>query len=158
MKKILFILGILFIILIAIAISQNKLRNRNFSLFNPPTATIENHMFKLYVAKNPKDQEIGLSKYNSLPQDYGMLFPFEKPDYYSFWMKKMKFPIDIIFIRKNRIVTIYQNVNPPKNETESLPIFKPNNPTDMVLEINAGLSQKYNLKENDEVKYENLGN
>lgn len=152
MKKILFILGILFIILIAIGVSQNYLRNRNFSLFNPPTVTIGNHTFKLYLAKTPKDQEIGLSKYNSLPQDYGMLFPFEKPDYYSFWMKKMKFPIDIIFIRESRIITIYQNANPPKKETESLPIFKPTNPTDMVLEINAGLSKKYNFKEGDPIR------
>ena len=85
-----------------------------------------------------------------------MLFPFEKADYYSFWMKNMKFPIDIIYINKNHIVTIHQNIKPPKTKEESLPIYKPEDPSDTVLEINAGLSEKYKFKKGDTVKTENL--
>ncbi len=35
-----------------------------------------------------------------------MLFLFDKPDYYPFWMKGMKFPLDILFIRGSTIVSI----------------------------------------------------
>ena len=81
-----------------------------------------------------------------------MLFPFEKPGYYSFWMKNMKFPIDIIFIKSGKIVTIHKDVMPPKNLTDALPIYNPKEPADTVLEINAGLSEDYKFKEGDEVK------
>ena len=121
-----------------------------------PTATIDNQKFTLLVAKSAKEKEVGLSDKTSLPQDTGMLFHFEQPDYYSFWMKNMKIPIDIVYINKNHIVTIFQNAQPPKSDQEALTIFKPEEPADTVLEINAGLSQKYNFKKGDGVKIENL--
>lgn len=156
MKKILIALVFLFIILIGFVIFQIFIKNG--SLLKTPTATIKGHKFKLYIAKDSKDYQIGLSKYTKLSQDYGMLFPFEKADYYSFWMKEMKFPIDIIYIRDNQIVTIIRNAPVPKAQSESIPIYKPAQTADKVLEINAGISEKYNFKEKDEVKYENIGN
>ena len=157
MKKIVIALSLFFVVIIGAVIFQNFIKNNSLFL-KTPSVTIKGHKFKLYIAKNPKDQQIGLSKYNNLPQDYGMLFPFEKADYYSFWMKEMKFPIDIIYIRDNQIVTILKNVPVPKTKDESIPVYKPAQPADKVLEVNAGISEKYNFKEKDEVKYENLGN
>lgn len=156
MKVIFGLLGLLFIMIFAILILQN-----NPSVFkNPftktPTATINKKTFSLLVAKKEKELEIGLSEKKSLPQDEGMLFVFEKTAYYSFWMKNMQFPIDIIFIKDNRVVNVYQDVQPPKSKDENLPIFKPEEPADRVLEINAGLSKKYGIKKGDEVKIENL--
>ena len=160
MKKTFFIVAIIFVItmvaFIAIALSQNKAMIYSIPLIKKPLAVINNHAFNLYVAKTSKDQQIGLSKYDSLPQDFGMIFIFEKPDYYRFWMKNMKFPIDILFIKDNRIVTIYQNVPSPRSQNENLLIYQPKSKADMVLEIQAGLSQKYNLKEGDDVKLKNL--
>ncbi len=121
-----------------------------------PTAKINNYAFKLYIAKTPKENEVGLSKYKNLAKDMGMLFSFDKPDYYSFWMKQMKFPIDIIYIRDGKIVTIYKDIEPPKSENESLSIYKPTEPSNMVLEINAGLCDKYKLKVGDKVNLNNI--
>jgi len=121
-----------------------------------PTITINNHTFYLYVARTPKDREIGLSKYNNIPQNFGMIFLFDKSDFYSFWMKGMRFPIDIIFIKDYRVVTVYQNVSPPKGQKEGLLRYKPKSRADRVLEINSGLSQTYNIKEGDLVKLKNL--
>ncbi len=147
MKKIYWI--IIFILLLLVFIG-NIIGDKR------PTVTINNHTFYLYVAKTPKDQRIGLSKYNNIPQNFGMIFLFDKPDFYSFWMKGMKFPIDIIFIKDDRIVTIYQNVSPPKGQNEGLLTYKPKSRADKVLEINSGLSQRYNIKEGDLVKLKNL--
>jgi len=155
MKKFLAILGIFSIFVISFSIFQAIFKN-NLLPQKIPTITIRNHKFKLYIAKDPKDMRIGLSKYENIPQDYGMLFVFDKEDYHSFWMKKMKFPVDIIYIRDNQIITILKNVPLPKNE--SVPIYKPSSPANRVLEINAGLAEKYKFKEKDRVKYENLGN
>lgn len=150
MKKIYWILGIIFIFLWTVIIGNSRLGNRN------PTVTINKHTFNLYVAKTPKDREIGLSKYNNISQNFGMIFIFDKPDFYSFWMKDMKLPIDIIFIKDDRIVTVYKNVTPVKSQDGSLIIYQPISKADKVLEINSGLSQKYNIKEGDLVKLKNL--
>lgn len=138
----------------AIPFSQNYLKNNKLPFTKTATAKIKNQAFRLYAAESPKEKEVGLSDKNSMPQDYGMLFAFETPDYYSFWTRDMKFPIDIIFIQDNHIVTIYSNIQPPKSKDESLAIYKPEEPANAVLEINAGLAQKYDFKKGDEVKIE----
>lgn len=148
MNKILVSFLILAIFLIGLGLWQNSKKS--------PTAKINNHEFKLQIAKTAKEKEIGLSKYESLSKDLGMLFSFEKADYYSFWMKQMKFPIDIIYIKDGKIVTIYRSVQSPKSENESLSIYKPKEPSNMILEINAGLSSKYKFKEGDKVSLNNI--
>jgi len=120
-----------------------------------PTVKAGNHTFKLYVAKSSNDQQVGLSKYDKIDDSRGMIFTFGKPDYYSFWMKQMKFPIDIIYIKDNKIVTIHKSVKPPKS-SEELTLYNPTQPSDKVLEVNAGLSQKYNIKEGDSVELSNI--
>lgn len=155
MKTILALFAFLFIIVLAIIIYQNYTKSGILPFSKPATATINSQTFNLIAAKSAKDKEIGLSNKNSLPQNTGMIFIFDKADFYSFWMRNMKFPIDILFINGNKIVTIFQNAQPQKNEV-SIPIYKSKEPADKVLEINAGLSQKYNIKEGDIIKIENL--
>lgn len=121
------------------------------TLAKTPKITINNHTFNLYIAKTSQDKEVGLSKYSNLSQNQGMLFLFGTLSNYSFWMKDMKFPIDIIFIGNNRIVEIYQKLQPPK-EGQNLTIYRPPELSDTVLEINAGLSEKYGFKNGDSVK------
>jgi len=153
MKKVLIIVGIILLALIIVIAVKYIDNNTNIGR---PTATINDQSFNLYVAKTPKDKEIGLSKYESLPENYGMLFPFDKAAIHSFWMKNMKFPIDIIFIKDRTIVTIHKNVPNPSVQNTSLPIYMPKTPAKLVLEINAGLSEKYNFQEGDTVIIKNL--
>ncbi len=126
-----------------------------FTLSNIPRATIGDHTFYVEVAKTSKEQEIGLAKYTSLPKNKAMYFPFEKPDYYSFWMKNMSFPIDILFIREGKIVTIFSSVPVPGKTQTNLPTYQPSTPADSVLEINAGLSKKYGLRTGNYVQISN---
>ena len=93
-----------------------------------------------------------------LEKNEGMLFPYENEAIRAFWMKNMKFPIDIIYINQDTIATIKNNVQPPKNTKENPIIYAPTEPSDKVLEIKAGLSKKYGFKNGDKVKYENLSN
>ena len=66
-------------------------------------------------------------------------------------MKNMKFAIDIIYINNDTVVSFIQKA-PPAGTTPS--IYKPDSPADKVLEINAGLVKKYNIKTGDKVKIE----
>ncbi len=148
MKKV--ILAFLFLV---IAVAVNTLLNHGSkNVFNilekSPTVTIDNATFSVMVAKTEADREKGLSGRNSMPQTEGMIFLFDKPDNYSFWMKDMKFPLDMIFINKDKIVDIFPSV-PIKNQTD---METPREKADSVLEINAGLVKKYNFKIGDLVK------
>ncbi|MBI2431126.1 MAG: DUF192 domain-containing protein [Candidatus Levybacteria bacterium] len=158
MKMVLLLFGLLLAVVFGIVFFQSDLKkNLPFPFFEKnPTLTIKNHTFTILVAKTPQEKEVGLSEKTSLPQNSGMLFPFEKADYYSFWMKNMKISVDIIYINKDKIVTIIENAQAPKSPEDNLQIFRPDEPADKVLEINAGLSKKYGFKNGDGVKIENL--
>lgn len=146
MKKIFLISGL------SILVITLTFLNYNYPDKKTPQIAINNHIFNLEITKTEKEKEIGLAKYKNIPQNFGMLFTFEKPGYHSFWMKNMRFPIDIIFIRNNKIVTIFKNVSPPKSNNEQLLIYTPSQFSDTVLEINAGLSEKNKFKNGDLVR------
>ncbi len=140
---------IIFLVLVGLALFFVNFGKQNNKY---PTIIIENKTFLLDVAKSAQEQEIGLAKYNKLPQNMAMLFPFSNYGYYSFWMKNMKFPIDIIYIKNNKIVDIFTNVPNPKSENEKLKIYISKSKANYVLEINANLSKKYNFKIGSSVK------
>lgn len=157
MKKVLIAFVLLLVVIAGIVLAQNYFKiNSLFQNQKSPKAVINNNAFELTVASTPKEMEIGLSETSSLPQNKGMLFSFKDPGYHTFWMKNMKIPIDIIYINKDEIVTIFSKVNPPSNSTEGPIIYRPDEPSDKVLEINAGLSEKYNFKKGDKVTLENI--
>ena len=156
MKKVLLASALLLALVAGVVFAQNYLKTKTFSLFQKtPTVTINGQSIAVTVADSAEEKEIGLSETKSLPQNQGMIFLFEKPDYHAFWMKNMKLPIDIIYIKDDRIVTIQSNVWPPKKEESPL-VYVPTEPSDKVLEINAGLSEKYDFKKGDMVKIKNL--
>jgi uncharacterized membrane protein (UPF0127 family) len=119
----------------------------------PTSATVQvrGTTFHVDVVASPEALAIGLSHTASLPADHGMLFLFDKPDYYQFWMKGMTFPLDIIFVRNSTIVSIAHNVLVPSDDGE-LPRYAPDEPIDKVLEINAGLSDQYGIQSGDAVE------
>lgn len=127
-----------------------------FSKAGIPTskATIGEHTFLVSVARTPEELQKGLSERNSLPKDQGMLFLFDQPGDQTFWMKGMKVPIDIIFINNDRIVSISKNAQPVEEGNTNLPLYSSAQPSDKVLEINAGLSDEYGFKVGDQVKIE----
>ena len=91
------------------------------------------------LATTPESQSKGLSGRENLKDGRGMLFVFEKPDFYGFWMKDMHFAIDILWISgKNRIVGVVKQLSP-----DTFPqVFYPNEPVKYVLEVPSGFAEK----------------
>ena len=83
-------------LILVIILSKNNTQTKT-------KVTINNKNFNVFVAKTETEKQIGLYSKNKIDQNQGMLFLFDKPDFYSFWMKKMNFPIDIIYIQNNKI-------------------------------------------------------
>jgi uncharacterized membrane protein (UPF0127 family) len=144
MKKIIVIFGIVFLIFVVVVYFQ----------INKPassTVTINSATFRVELAKTPKEQVQGLSGRESLSKNAGMLFLFDKPSYYSFWMHGMKFPLDIIFILNDKVVAVYEDLPPAPITDENPPLYGSEVAADRVLEINAGEAAKNNITVGDNV-------
>ena len=102
----------------------------------------------------------GLSGRNSMDAGYGMLFVFDAKDTPPvFWMKDMRFPLDFIWISADKIVKIDKNVLNPGAGTPDAELLRYSAPVpvDYVLEVNAGFTDKNNIKVGDPVNLTNLG-
>lgn len=94
---------------------------------------------KVEIADTEEKRNGGLSGRKNLLEDSGMLFVFEVPAKYSFWMKDMKFPLDLIWIDENKkIIAVSKNISPDTYPTS----FSPSEPVKYVLEVNAGWTER----------------
>ena len=122
------------------------------SNFNFLTVCIKNNCFYSRVADNPRSRTKGLMNELSMPKNEGVLFvfPFEmKP---SFWMKNMKFPLDILFINDDDVI-VYIVKNAPPCKQKKCQSFQTTRPASKVLEINAGLCKELNIHVGEKVSY-----
>lgn len=116
---------------------------------------VGNHKIFVKVAKSDEEKRQGLSGQEKLADNQGMLFDFtgETNARPGFWMKEMKFGLDLIWIKNKKIIGITANVPAPNSADEKLPLYSPPSAVDMVLEVNAGWSEKNKIKVGDEVEY-----
>ena len=151
MKTIIGLFLLLFVIVLGTASYMN---GRGFSLTpKGSTVTIGKTTFPVEVEKTEAAREKGLSGRSSLAAGHGILFLFDTPNRYAFWMKDMKFPIDIIFINGSRVVSVFPNVPAPVASVpdSSLPVYVPTSAADKALELPAGTAKKDNIKIGDTV-------
>lgn len=96
----------------------------------------------------------GLSGRDFLAENKGMLFVFPDARQHAFWMKGMKFALDIIWINQNKVVDISENL--PPLTLDNVKTYSPSAPANLVLEVNAGQIAKRGIKIGDEVSiYQN---
>lgn len=126
------------------------------SISEPYTQKVQVGTQTLYVqvVSTPEEMAQGLSGRQKLSDEQGMLFEFNQTFVPSFWMKDMNFALDLIWIANNKVVGVEKNVKPPAPNTQEdqLPLYRSPQPVDTVLEVNAGWSEKNNLKIGDEIK------
>jgi len=91
--------------------------------------------FRFEVVDTEEARVQGLSGRTDVPAGYGMLFVFDRPDRYGFWMKDMQVSIDMIWLADNgTILAIDEAVLP---DTYPTPFYPPR-PVRLVLETRAG--------------------
>ena len=123
---------------------------------NLPTGEIKigGQVFKVEVANSMMSRAQGLSGREKLDEGAGMLFIFDGLGKYGFWMKDMKFAIDIVWISGNKIVGFQQNAQPEPTKTIfGLTTYYPPEEVDKVLELNAGAVAKYGFRIGDAVEF-----
>ena len=97
----------------------------------------------------------GLGGYESLADDRGMLFVFQQPGEYGFWMKGMLISIDIIWISaENQVVHVETAQPQPGVPDDQLTVYRPGAPALYVLEVQAGLAAEKGIRLGDEAQIE----
>ena len=94
------------------------------------------------LARSNGERALGLMYRKKIKNDYAMLFVFpdEKPR--SFWMKNTYVSLDIIYISTNlKVVSIVKRATPLSEAG-----LKSIAPAAYVLEVNAGLADKWKIK------------
>ncbi len=138
-----------FFLFLVVAIgSYLFLRHSNSADGDSKIISINGKKFKIELARSPEEQRKGLGERENLCLDCGMLFVFSQKGEYSFWMKDMRFPLDILWISDDKIIFIAKNI-----PSDYQGIITPPAPASRVLEINAGLVDKYRIKKKDRVVF-----
>lgn len=111
---------------------------------------IDGGTYKVAVADTEQEREKGLGSVANLPSDAGMLFVFDMPDKYGFWMKDTLIPLDMVWLDGDkRVVYIQKNVLP-----ESFPeVYMPSTPALYVLEFNSGFADKHKINIGDLIQF-----
>ncbi|MBY0293713.1 DUF192 domain-containing protein [Patescibacteria group bacterium] len=104
------------------------------------TITVGGKNIKVEIASTEFQRDQGLSDRTALPVGRGMLFVFDPARKVAFWMKDMRFSIDMIFAdEQGVIVKIYTNVSPESYFNQKPPqTFPSGTPVRYVLEVPAG--------------------
>jgi len=104
------------------------------------------------IADTEDKRHRGLMFRTKLDSMQGMLFIFPEEEEQAFYMKNTIISLDIIFINSRKeIVRIYKNTKP--FDLTDLPSKKP---ILYVVEVNAGFTEKYGIKEGDYIDFRRI--
>ena len=101
------------------------------------------------IAESEYETQTGLMYRESMAKDQAMLFIFPDERIHNFYMKNTAIPIDIIFIKEDLTIASFQENAKPFDETG----LSSQVPVKFVLEVNAGLAQKWLLEIGDKIVY-----
>jgi uncharacterized membrane protein (UPF0127 family) len=154
--------GILFItcviIIFVISFSQlyafNLQSNNNtssigadfFPNYKKTTISINGINVTMAIASSDEQRIRGLSGIEKMNENEGMLFLFDKPSKQGFWMNKMNFPIDIIWLNSNnKVVHIEKQLEPCKLFL-ACPVYNPEVDSLYVIELRSGFADNHSIK------------
>ena len=151
MKKTFIITGISAVVIVCLLVVSYLYYNKKNAEIVSDMATISIGQRTLVapVERTPADQQKGLGGVTSLSDSQGMLFVFNAPAYYGFWMKDMLIPIDMIWLDQNLKITFIAANVPPSSYPQ---VIQPTAPSEYVLETSANFSVRQNLKVGDSIK------
>ena len=107
------------------------------------SVTINGKTIEIEIADEPDERSRGLMFRESLTKDTGMLFLFDREDFYSFWMMNVNFNLDLIWINSNgNVVHIERDV---PSCFMNCPTYAPKEAARYVLELNSGVANELDL-------------
>lgn len=151
MKRVVFL--VLAVALLGAACNRQQAPSETIPNYSDGAIHLADRSVSYELAGDPVKQQKGLSGRSGIEENQGMLFPFQTPDFPTFWMKDMNFPIDIVWIKGDEIIDISADVqHQPGVPDSELKLYSPKTPADKVLELKAGWASRNGLKIGDKVE------
>lgn len=102
---------------------------------------------RVAVASTAVQSERGLGYRDSLPADEGMIFDLHNTVVPQFWMKGMRFALDLVWIDDTqKVVSVTKDVPPEPGVTDAaLKRYAPQTAVRYVIEVNAGAADRLGL-------------
>ena len=123
--------------------SFSKKEERKVGVRHDTVMSLPETKLDVEIVSTKEEVEQGLSGRISMQEKEGMFFVFPSMGEYSFWMKDMNFPLDLVWISdEGRVVSISSDV---ATSTYPKKIFKNDAYAKYVLEMNAGTARKFGL-------------
>jgi uncharacterized membrane protein (UPF0127 family) len=91
----------------------------------------------------------GLAGRDRLGENRGMLFVYPDREIRTYWMKGMRFPIDIVWIDRGRVTSVASDVPAPQGG--DVPLYPSGHPVNRVLEVPAGWAARHGVERGDRV-------
>lgn len=105
------------------------------------------------VADSPEKHLEGLFFTEELRPNQGMLFIYQEEDPHKLWTRNVHFPIDMVWIDRDRTILHLVENAPPCSE-EPCEIYGPEEPfTLYVLQARAGFIRNHNLKKDESLVF-----
>lgn len=101
------------------------------------------------IAESPSEQAKGLMFRRSMPEQSGMLFPYQGTREITMWMKNTMLPLDMVFIRADGIIHRIEVMTQPFSEAT----ISSHGDVTAVLEINGGAAARLGIKPGQRVKH-----
>lgn len=120
--------------------------------------TVGDTQLTVDLAIDPWEQTLGLGYRNGLEPDTGMLFINDSASNQTFWMKGMRFCLDIIWIVDGQIVGAAENACPdaPGMLDADRPRYHSMQPVTHILEVPAGWMAEQGYGPGTPVDFSNL--
>jgi uncharacterized membrane protein (UPF0127 family) len=96
------------------------------------------------VAATAAAKARGLSGRATLPRGEGMLFVYDEARRLSFWMRGMRFALDMVWIRDGRVAGVTRGV-PAPSASSGTPLYPSSGAVDHVLEVPAGWAVRHDV-------------
>ncbi|MCK5423893.1 MAG: DUF192 domain-containing protein [Emcibacter sp.] len=107
------------------------------------------YRFKVEIAETDDQRARGLMFREKMADRDGMLFLFKENKMVTMWMKNTFIPLDILFInQKGLIVHIAKSTVP-----HSLDVISSHESVISALELNAGMTNKLNIRVGDRIEH-----
>ncbi|MEM3781745.1 MAG: DUF192 domain-containing protein [Candidatus Micrarchaeaceae archaeon] len=108
-------------------------------------ALIGNRRIKVFVADTFMKKMYGLTSWNSIKNNEGMLFPISSHAESGIWMRGMKFSIDILWLdRSGKVIDVVERAKPCR--LFNCGIYYPEGPASYVLELAAGAAKRMHIR------------
>jgi len=113
-----------------------------------PTTKMQlgNQTFTLEIANTGATREHGLMQRDAMDADHGMIFVFANEQPLSFWMRKTRIPLDIIYVDAQQKVVGIKQMKPYDLTATPSP-----RPAKWAIELNKGAADTAGVKVGDQL-------